>query len=173
MIKLIKMKIKSVIIFLLFIAASNNLKGQIPMDTLQWLKINIEQKNYLFTGKPLKVVFDSLGNLKNALADYTPPMMENGQIPDTIFRTFLRIYFAPGSLEVNGAHSDAFHASWPAPDTLNTHVPYLKITFSSPVPFVTAWLDNDKDKLGSITWNRYLRNYWGQFIVDSVIVGEY
>lgn len=174
MIKLIKMKIKSVIIFLLFIAASNNLKSQIPMDTLQWLKVNIEQKNYLFTGKPLKVIFDSLGNIKNALTDYNAPIMDdNGQFPDTTYNTILRVYFTPGFLEVRGEHFDAFHASWPTPDTLNTHVPYLKITFASPVPFVTAWFSNDKERLGSMKWNRYLRNYWGQFIVDSVIVGEY
>lgn len=169
MIKLIKMKIKSVIIFLLFIAASNNLKSQIPMDTLQWLKVNIEQKNYLFSGNPLNVLFDSLGNLKNALADYDPPMLTYPR-PDTGFTTFIRLFFAPGGLEVSEEHLDSFFANLPEP---NTHVPYIEITFASPVPFVTTWFDNDKERLGSIRWNRYLRNYWGQFIVQSVVVGEY
>jgi hypothetical protein len=165
------MKIKLVIIFLLFIAGSNNLKGQIPIDTLQWLKTNIEQKNYLFTGMPLSVLFDSLGNLKNAIADYDAPLFDdNGQMPDTVFTTFIRLFFAPGGLEVSGEHLDSFFANLPEP---NTHVPYIEITFSSSVPFVREWFTTDKERLGSIRWNRYLRNYWEQFIVADLKVGEY
>lgn len=166
-----KNKILIAVIFLLY--TQTNLRSQIITDTLQWLKTNIEQKSYLFTGKPLKVVFDSLGNLKNALVDYDPPLMENGQFPDTTYNTVLKIYFTPGSLKVNGAHWNSFVASSLNKDTLNTHVPYLKIFFANPVPFVTAWFSNDKERLGSIRWNRYLRNYWGQGIVQSVVVGEY
>ncbi|MBX2931677.1 MAG: hypothetical protein KF781_07025 [Chitinophagaceae bacterium] len=167
--------IKSIIIVLLLvIIGTDNLKSQTPIDTLQWLKTNIEQKNYLFSGKPLSVLFDSLGNLKNALADYDAPIIDdNGQFSDTTHNAFLRIYFAPGSLFVFNKYHRHSYSPVTHRDTLNTHVPCLEITFASPVPFVTAWFDNDKERLGSMKWNRYLRNYWGQFIVDSVIVGEY
>jgi hypothetical protein len=168
-IKAIIMKSKVFIIIIFTLCIQANLKSQTPIDTLQWLKVNVEQKNYLFSGKPLNVLFDSLGNLKNALADYDPPMLTYPR-PDTGFTTFIRLFFAPGGLEVSGEHLDSFFANLPEP---NTHVPYIEITFASPVPFVTTWFDNDKERLGSIRWNRYLRNYWGQFIVDSVIVGEY
>ncbi|HML57049.1 MAG TPA: hypothetical protein PLE75_00210 [Ferruginibacter sp.] len=80
-----------VVVLMLRVGYSN---AQPPItDTLQWLRTNIEQRQHLFVNKPLKVMFDSLGTLKQGILQYSPPLSEMWGRPDTIWCKDITLYF--------------------------------------------------------------------------------
>ncbi|HCF64413.1 MAG TPA: hypothetical protein DEU93_09905, partial [Chitinophagaceae bacterium] len=135
-------------------------------DTLQWLRTNIEQHQHLFVNKPLKVMFDSLGTLKQGILQYSPPLSEMWGRPDTIWCKDFALYFG----ERFGGAIFQLHAANPG---INTHVPVIYIELSWPVPFLDKWYVEDRNGLGSTNWNRQLEAFWGQYIVSSIRIGEY
>jgi hypothetical protein len=158
------------ITLILFVGA---LRSHAQIDTLKWLRNNIEAQRPFFIGKPLKYILDSLKEFKFAISDYLPPDDEGGQEPDTIYTKHLTFYFKPGWLAVEHLHSNSFFSHPQRKDTLHTHVPFIRIYFSKRVPFLNAWRSSDKEGLGSVRWNEALASYWGKFIVEKFYVAEY
>lgn len=178
------MKIIIIIISVLFI--SNYCQAQQPdiTDTLQWLKTNIEQRNSFFSGKPFKTILDSLYGLKAKLVEYNVPQdihqfsdeIRTGKAAnkDTLFVDELRIYL--DSISDGGVVDQLHEELWTnnfknnLHNTINTHVKFIRIVFSSSVPFLRSWCDSP---LGSRNWTLLSEGYFGSFIVQSVSVGEY
>ena len=57
---------KNLVLMISFFAAgcfsTTKIQGQAITDTLQWLKINVEQKDSHYAGKPLSALLDTLAN---------------------------------------------------------------------------------------------------------------
>ena len=162
-------KLITIILFSLSFVHSNAQNSPVITDTLQWLKTNIEQKNNYYHGKPLHLLLDSLYGLKSSIKCYMAIMPKSLRNRDTSsgYDNNITIYFAniydKGNITLS--HFNDINA--------NTHVPQLKIYFTTDVPFKNYWLDTDRKGLGSVMWNSTLENFYSPYLVDSVSVGEY
>jgi hypothetical protein len=141
-------------------------------DTL-WLhnKFILNKTNY--ENKKLSILFDSLSRKKVFIKDYSSPMLNEFSKGDTLKVLNITLYFNGGFLPVVGEHAESFFEHSLRTDTLNTHVPFIKIKFKKRENFMHYWYDADRHGLGSIRWNAKLRSFWGRFVVDKIEVGEY
>lgn len=160
-------KLIIIIGFILTFVKSDAQYSPVITDTLQWLKTNIEQKNSYYHGKPLHLLLDSLYGLKSAIKCHMGIMPKSLRNPDTGYDNNITIYFANifdgGNITLS--HFNDINA--------NTHVPQLKIYFTTDVPFKNYWRDTDRKGLGSVMWNSIVENFYSPYLVDSVSVGEY
>jgi hypothetical protein len=140
---------------------------------LLWLQNKVVGNKQKFENKKLKILFDSLAKNKVNIIDYWSPSKDEFTVGDTFKTNFIKIYFNEGYLKMIGKHSKSFFTHPQHQDTLNTHIPYIKIKFKQYVPFLRPWYDSDRSGLGSIRWNYKLRVFWGKFVVDTIEVGEY
>src|SRR5690606_10422488 len=136
-------------------------------DTLQWLRTNIEQREHLFVHKPLQVLLDSLHELKNGIIQYSPPYPEKWSQPDTIWGKRISLYFG----EVwGGGEIDQLHRLNPG---INTHIPVIVVEFSWPVPYLSKWMSEDPEGLGTEDWNPQLEAFWSRYWINSVRIEEF
>jgi len=168
--------VKKIILIVAILLSLNTAKAQnqpVITDTLQWLKTNIEQKSSYYSGKPLRVLLDSLYGLNIKLQDYIPPNSQTLSFPDTIYTDHLQIYLGEYYNGIKGHLHDSAFWVHPGMDTLNTHIPYLYIKFSQQIPFLMKWFSYDPQGLGSSIWNTMLAEYYAPFVVGRVRIGEY
>lgn len=174
------------IFFIILVALStSSVQSQVTVtDTLQWLQQNIGQQSSYFQGKPFGVLLDSLHGLNTKIVEYNAPQnirpfsdeVRTGLAAnkDTLFVTQVELYFAPISDggPVSQLHEinrwDLFHKRTTA--VINTHVPFIRVVFSQPVPFLKVWCDSE---LGSSDWSYRIGGYYAPFLVQEVSVGEY
>ncbi|HMT75476.1 MAG TPA: hypothetical protein PKA77_15495 [Chitinophagaceae bacterium] len=176
---------KKILIIILVALSSNTVQSQVIVtDTLQWLQQNIGQQSSNFQGKPFGVLLDSLHGLNTKIVEYNAPQdirlfsdevrPKQAANKDTLFVTVIKLYFAPISDggEVYQIHDtnfwDLFHKR--TTTVVNTHVPYIRVVFSNPVPFLRVWCDSE---LGSSDWSYKIAGYYSTFLVQEVSVGEY
>ena len=166
---------KLIIIVGITVLLGTKLNAQTPVtDTLQWLKTNIEQRKNLFINKPLKVLLDSLKELKQGIVEYSgPSWYAIGNLNDTIKVRSIKLYFEKviGS-EKFWMHHDIFFAN-KGVDTLNTHIKILSIDFISPVIYLRRWRSYNSDTLGSNEWLPIVARLYKNAIVKDVKVYEY
>ncbi len=155
--------------------AGIKLNAQSPVtDTLQWLKINIEQKKNLFINQPLSTLLDSLKELKQGIVEYSGPgWYAINHLNDTIKVKGIELYFE----EVVGSEKSAIHHnvffSNNGVDTLNTHIKVINIDFVHPVLFLRDWWSYDSDTLGSNAWIPIVEALYKDALVKDVKVEEY
>jgi hypothetical protein len=140
---------------------------------LNWLQVAISANKNKYENKKLKILFDTLVKNKVNIADYLTPQRNEDTRGDTLKAKFIKIYFNRGLLSVGVLHGESYFAHPQRLDTLNTHVPFIFITFKQPVNFMNTWKDADRKGLGAVRWNAKLRSFWGRFVVDKIEVGEY
>ena len=167
-------KIITILVLLSFIY-TKQANAQPPVDTLPWLKNNIEAKSSFFKGKHFNVLLDSLKGYKKAINEYSGARnigLGMNKV-DTIWVDQIKIYFEPyifsfkSKLHTKLLFNNHFN------DTLNTHIKYVKVIFKKPVPFLTKWWSYDNTGLGTIKWNRRLEIFYSKGIIDSVTAGEF
>ena len=167
---------KSSLIILLVVITSldtTKVQGQ-PLgitDTLQWLKINIEQHSSYYDGKQLSVLLDTLCayGLADALLDYTSPLTSDNapawtRPGDIVWTNHFTIYM--GELYGGGVKAQLHDAN---PNT-NTHIPKIHLTFTKEIPFPSTMLDV---RILGHRWTTEAANLCKTYIVESVSVGEY
>lgn len=164
---------KITLTFILIFGFSKAFTQSYNAINIAWLQNNIQQNKNKFEGKKLKILLDSLKKNKTNIADYDPPEHDGWGAPDTIKSNHITIYFNKGSLPVIIKHNDSFFGHSQRTDTLNTHVPFIEITFKNKVSFLRKWFDEEKAGIGSIKWNKVLEVFWGRQVVDKIEIGEY
>ena len=163
-----------VLIISFFVAgcfSTTKVQGQAITDTLQWLKINIEQKDSYYVGKPLSVLLDTLAkrNIYRGIWQYMSAIISDGAQAesspgDTIYTASMKIYFGNqlfGVGKISQIHRE--NAS------VNTHLRWMYLTFTQKIPFPS-----------SIIFDRHFDDQFAPvesicrpYIVQSVTVGEY
>ena len=137
------MKYISIIIVLIwlncFCIKSFGQQQPAPTDTLGWLKTNIEAKSSYFVSKPLSVLLDTLNanSLLSAIVDYGRSHISDDAPAhtyptDTVWTNGIAIYF--GAIFDGGIKVQMHEANW----SVNTHIPYLSLTFTQKIPFLTS-----------------------------------
>jgi len=164
---------KTILITILVLLSISLFAQQKPKVTLIWLQQNIQNRDTLFKNKKLKVLFDSLKTYRQSIKDYLLPEDNVWGKPDTVKSNRIKIYFNEGFFDVSMRHTQSFFNHSQRTDTLNTHIPYIKIILKNKVPFLRKWYDEEKAGIGSLDWNKTLEVFWGRQIVDKIEVGEY
>ena len=151
--------------------STTKIQGQAITDTLQWLKINIEQKNNHYAGKPLSVLLDTLAkrNIYRGIWQYMSAIISDGAQAesspgDTIYTASMKIYF--GNQLFGVGKISQIHRENPS---INTHLRWMYLKFTQKIPFPTSiTLDQHfGDQFGSV------ESICRPYIVQSVTVGEY
>lgn len=168
------MKRLSVIILFSSISLFTRANNEEPIiDTLQWLKVNVEQKKHLFINKPFSVMLDSLKDLKSGIVEYMGPEWYTKGLNDTIWVKGIDLHFE----ELIGSVKDLMHRevffSNKFTDTLNTHIKIIKVDFAWPVPFLRKWWSYDRNGFGSNIWNAKVEGLYKDQWVSDVKVEEY
>ena len=118
-----EMKKIIIIIVMLCTFYVNGLRSQTTViDTLQWLKTNIEADSNVYKGKSLTVLLDSLKGFKKAIAEYSGARMPGLGLNkvDTIWVDQIDLYFEPYLFSYKSTlHSDCLFAN-NFNDTVNT-----------------------------------------------------
>jgi hypothetical protein len=166
------MKLK--LMTILFLMFSSKLFSQNSgyTDTL-WLHNKFILNKSLYENKKLKVLLDTLYKHNKNIVEYTAPSRNSNAILDTFKTKRIKLYFNQGVLAVIYEHDKLFSIHPQRKDTLNTHVPFIRITFKRLVPFHSKIFDTDRKGLGSVMWNRKLATFWGREIVEKIEIGEY
>jgi len=166
-----------IIIVLLITITVNGLKSQTTViDTLQWLKSNIEADSNIFKGKTLNTLLDSLKGYKKAIVEYSGARMPGLGLNkvDTIWVDQIDLYFEPFFFSYKTELHLSFVPTINNPiDTINTHIKYLSVYFKKPVPFLTRWWSYNMQYLGTTKWNKSLELLYGNAIVENISVEEY
>lgn len=173
-----------IVFFTLLLISKSTIAQPVVTDTLQWLQTHIEGQNSYFSGKQFHVIMDSLYGLKAKLAEYNNPVniTPSWEAPrgtkftnkDSLFIDQITIYFKPindGGL-VYQQHENNFwnNVNNHTNNTINTHVPYIRISFAQSVPFLRAWC---RTPLGDQKWTALTEGFFRTCIVQTVSVGEY
>jgi hypothetical protein len=177
---------KKIIIVIIYVCCTQHLQAQLAADadTLQWLQTHIEARSAThFKGKPLKVLFDSLYQLKSCIKEYNPPMDRrklseekyNAKEHDSVylFVDSLRFYFDKITEgRVSKIHDDNFWNNFhnKTSNKVNTHVEYIKVVFQYTVKFPRAVA---RSKQGDSFWSPFAEYFWSPYVVERVTVGEY
>jgi len=163
------------IIILLSIIYAKEVNAQPPIDTLLWLKTNIEAKSSFFKGKHFNVLLDSLKGYKKAIKEYSGPTVPGLGLNkvDTLWVDQFDLYFEPllSTLKLS-LHTNCFFSNH-LNDTVNTHIKFIKVKFQNKVLFLLKWWSYDRLGLGSHKWSRRLEVLYSKGIIESVSVGEY
>jgi hypothetical protein len=136
-------------------------------DTLQWLKVNIEQKNSYFYNKPFSAILDTLQvyGLKNKLTEYLIPNISYDQPAHTLARDTIKTRILKIYLE------DFFNSpklfSHDTNPNINTHIKWIYMEFFEPIPY-----PNSVYVKRSTAWHT-IENLVKNYTIYRVSVGEY